>query len=178
MNQMNLYSYSENKDHPIILKLWRVFNLLLFGWCGNSLRQLLLRIFGAKIGSGCLICRGVVVYAPWNLEMGEMVCIGPHCEIYNKAKIIIGSGVVVSQDAYLCTASHDVASRKMALVTKAIKVQDNVWIAARASILPGVTIGEGVVVGACAVVAKDVPPWSVVVGNPASVVKSRVLADD
>ena len=178
MNRMNLYAYSEKKDHPILLKIWRVVNALAFGWCGNRVRLLLLKAFGAKISKGCLICRGVVVYAPWNLEIGEMVCIGPHVELYNKDKVQIGSGVVVSQGAYLCTASHDISSPVMALIMAPIVIEDNVWVAAKASILPGVTISEGVIVGACAVVAKEVPAWSVVVGNPARVVKKRILNED
>lgn len=178
MNKMNLYAYSEKKDHPILLKIWRVVNALAFGWCGNRVRLLLLKAFGAKIGKGCLICRCVVVYAPWNLEMGEMVCIGPHVELYNKDKIQMGSGVVISQDAYLCTASHDISSPVMALIKAPIVIGDNVWIAAKVSVLPGVNIGEGGVVGACAVVAKDIPSWTVVVGNPARAVKKRILREE
>jgi acetyltransferase-like isoleucine patch superfamily enzyme len=66
----------------------------------------------------------------------------------------------------------------MKLVTKPIRIEDNAWVAAKVTILPGVTIGEGAVVGACTVVAKDVPPWSVVVGNPARVVGKRELKND
>lgn len=175
MNKMKLNAYYEKKDCPILLKVWRLVNALTFGWCGNRCRQLLLRAFGAKIGGGCLICRGVTVYAPWKLEIGEMVCIGPHVELYNKDKIQIGSGVVISQDAYMCTASHDISSPVMALTKEPIIIADNVWVAAKASVLLGVNIGEGAVVGACAVVAKDIPPWSVVVGNPAKVVGIRKL---
>lgn len=175
MNKMNLYSYREKKDHPIALKIWRLLNALTFGWCGNRIRQFLLRAFGAKIGKGCLICRGVTVYAPWKLKIGEMVCVGPYVELYNKANINIGNGVVISQDSYLCTASHDISSPVMALTKEPIIIADNVWVAAKASVLLGVNIGEGAVVGACAVVAKDIPPWSVVVGNPAKVVGIRKL---
>ena len=178
MNKMKLYSYHEEKDHPMTLKIWRLLNVLTFGWSGNRARQILLRMFGAKIGKGCLICRGVTVYAPWKLKMGNMVCIGPHVELYNKADIIIGSGVVISQDSYLCTASHDISSPLMKLFTAKIEVGDNVWIAAKANILPGVKIGEGAVVGACSVVAKDVTPWSIVVGNPAREVKKRILSGE
>ena len=110
--------------------------------------------------------------------MGDMVCIGPNVELYNKDKIQIGSGVVISQDAYLCTASHDISSSVMALAKAPIVIEDNVWVAAKASVLPGVNIGEGSVVGACAVVAKNTPSWSVIVGNPARVVKKRILKEE
>ena len=105
--------------------------------------------------------------------MGDAVCFGPRVEIYDKDAVTIGNGVIVSQDAWLCTASHDITDPRMALTLKPISIGNDVWIAARASVLPGVTIGDGGVVGACAAVAKDVPPWSVAVGNPARVVGKR-----
>ena len=98
--------------------------------------------------------------------------------LYCKDEIHIGKQVIVSQDAYLCTASHDVSSPVMKLVTKPIRIENNAWVAAKVTILPGVTIGDGAVVGACAVVARDVPPWSVAVGNPARVVGKRELKND
>ena len=130
------------------------------------------------MGSFCAIYPTVRVYAPWKVFLEDYVCLGPHVNLYCKDVIHIGKQVIVSQDAYLCTASHDVSSPVMKLVTKPIRIEDNVWVAAKAAILPGVTIREGAVVGACAVVAKDVPPWSVAVGNPARVVGKRELKND
>ena len=170
--EINLGGYSEKKQHLIRLALWRAVEKIL--WVlPNALRILLLRLFGARIGKRCLICCGAKFYVPWNFECGDFVCVGPRVEIYCKDKVIIGSQVIISQDAYLCTASHDIASQTMELVTKPIKVGSNAWIAAKATVLPGVTVGEGVVIGACAVVAKDVRPLAIVVGNPASVVGER-----
>jgi putative colanic acid biosynthesis acetyltransferase WcaF len=63
----------------------------------------------------------------------------------------------------------------MELVSAPIRIGDGAWVAARAFVGPGVQVGEGAVVGACAVVTKDVPPWSVVAGNPARVIKPRVI---
>lgn len=177
MNKMNLYEYHENKTHVVKLMMWRLLNLVFFLWCGNRFRQLLLRMFGAQIGRGCLICRGVKVYAPWNLQMGEMVCIGPNVELYNKDCVTIGSGVIVSQDSYLCTASHDITTSTMALKTKPITIGDNVWIAAKVSVAPGVVFGEGAVAALSSVVVKNVEPWTVVGGNPAQVVKKRSLVE-
>ena len=73
------------------------------------------------------------------------------------------------------TGSHDVQASRFDLVTKPIKIMDNVWIATGAYLMPGVTIGEGAVVGAGAVVTKDVEPWTVVGGNPATLIKKREL---
>ena len=175
---VDLDKYSEIKEKRLLRVCWFTLNLLLFPLLSKDGRNRLLRVFGAKIGLRCRIYRSVKIYAPWHLRLGDFVCIGPHVEIYNKAEVKIGSQVVVSQDAYMCTASHNISSPEMALTKAPIMVEDNVWVAAKANILPGVTISEGAVVGACAVVAKDVPPWSVVVGNPARVVKKRVLVGE
>ena len=174
--EMNLGGYSEKKPHFIQLVLWRAIEKILW-LLPNALRISLLRLFGAKIGKRCLICRGAKFYAPWNFECGDFVCVGPRAEIYCKDKVIIGSQVIISQDAYLCTASHDITSQTMELVAKPIKIGNNAWIAAKATVLPGVAIGDGVVIGACSVVAKDVPEWTVAVGNPAKIVKQRKIEE-
>ena len=172
--EMNIGEYNEHKPNFIRLALWRVAEKTLWLF-PSAFRIGLLRVFGAKVGRRCLICRGAKFYAPWNFECGDFVCVGPRAEIYCKGKVSIGSQVIVSQDSYICTASHDISSPMMNLLTKPIKIGSNVWIAAKATLLPGVEVGEGAVVGACAVVAKNVPAWSVVVGNPARVVKQRKL---
>lgn len=172
--EINLGEYSERKPHFVRLVLWRAAEKMLWVF-PNMFRIMMLRLFGAKIGKRCLICRGAKFYAPWNFECGDFVCVGPRAEIYCKDKVIVGSQVIISQDAYLCTASHDITSRTMGLITKPIKIGSNTWIAAKATILPGVTVGDGGVIGACAVVAKDVQPLVIVVGNPASVVGERKI---
>lgn len=175
MNRMKFEQYSEPKSHRFKRLVWFFCNLLVFPLLGAELRAAFLRLFGAKTGIHVLVYRSVKIYAPWNLETGDNVCFGPRVDVFSKDKIVIGSGVVVSQDSYLCTASHDITSCTMDSITSPIVIGDNCWIAARAMVLPGVTIGEGAVVGACAVVAKDVQPWTVSVGNPARVVGKREL---
>lgn len=141
----------------------------------NKMRTLWLRIFGAKMGRCCHVYPSVRIYAPWNLTLGEWTCIGPRVEIYDKGPIRIGSETVISQDAYLCTASHDISDPHMSLVTKPIIIGDHVWVAAKATVLPCVKIGDGAVIGACSVVTKDVLPWKVAAGNPAVERKTRCL---
>jgi putative colanic acid biosynthesis acetyltransferase WcaF len=85
---------------------------------------------------------------------------------------------VVSQDVYFCGGTHDYTRPHYPLQRLAIRVEDDVWIGAGAFICPGARIGQGAVVGARAVVAKDVPPWKVVAGNPARVIKYRLLTSD
>ena len=88
---------------------------------------------------------------------------------------MIGKNVCIGEDVRLITGSHDVTSPHFNLVTRPITINDNVWIATGAIVLPGVTIGEGAVVGAGSVVTKDVEPWTVVGGNPAKFIKKREL---
>jgi putative colanic acid biosynthesis acetyltransferase WcaF len=109
--------------------------------------------------------------------MGEFSVIGHSVEIYNLAPVRIGSNSVVSQRAYLCTATHDHTKRDFPLCSRPITIGASAWVAAAAFVGPGINVGEGAVVGACSVVTKDVPPWTVCAGNPCRVVKARRLDD-
>lgn len=160
---------------------WNVFSALFFrplaGPVFRYWRSFLLRLWGAKVGRRCAVSASAKIWAPWNLELGDYVAVGARAEIYNVAKIAIGSNVTISQDAYLCTASHDISKLKKPLFFSPISVGDSAWVAAKAIVLPGVTIAEGSVVAAGAVVTKDVEPWTVVGGNPAKVIKKRVIKE-
>ena len=145
---------------------------LFYGW-----RNMLLKLFGAKIGKYCKIRSSIKVWAPWNLELGDYVAIGQKAELYSVDKIIIGTKVAISQGAYICTASHDITTHSNPLITAPIKIESYSWIAADAFVGMGVTIGEGAVVGARAAVFKDVEPWTIVGGNPAKFIKKRVIKD-
>jgi putative colanic acid biosynthesis acetyltransferase WcaF len=84
----------------------------------------------------------------------------------------------VSQQAYICNGTHDLADSILPLLVGNIVIGRDVFIGARAFVMPGITIGEGAAVGACAVVTKDVEPWTVVAGNPARVIKKRVIREE
>ncbi len=145
-----------------------------FHTCSNW-RSTLLRLFGAKIGKQCSIRRTSRVYYPWLLEMGDLGCLGDDVVVYNLGLVRLGARSSLSQEAYICAGTHDYSSLAMPLVTAPITVGSDAWICARAFIGPGVTVGDGAVVGACAVAMRDVPPWTVAAGNPARVIKPRVL---
>lgn len=140
------------------------------GW-----RSFLLRCFGAKVGKRCIIRRSVKVYYPWNVEIGDMAIIGDQAEIYSLAKITIGQRAMVSQYTYLCAGTHDHTLLDLPMQAFPITIGRESWICAKAFVGPGVTIGEGAVVAACAVALKDVDPWNIVGGNPAKFVKMREL---
>jgi len=141
----------------------------------SFLRILLLRLFGARIGSRSLVCGGVRVWEPWSLTMGRFSVLGDNVDVYNLAPISIGSNVVVSQRAFLCSASHDYKNTAFPLFAKPIIIHDNAWIAAQSYVGPGVTIGNGAVIGACSVVTRDMPDWMICAGNPCRPIKPRVL---
>lgn len=145
-----------------IFKKWRIF---------------VLKCFGAKIGHGCAVNSSTKIWAPWHLETGQYTAIGSEARIYNPGKIKLGSKCVISQGAYLCTASHDVTNPLNPLITAPIVIEDQAWVAAEAFVGMGVTIGQGAVVGARAAVFKDVEPWTIVGGNPARPIKKRVLSN-
>jgi putative colanic acid biosynthesis acetyltransferase WcaF len=140
------------------------------GW-----RRFLLRLFGARIGPGAHVYSSATVWAPWNLEMEEGSCLGPGVNCYCMAKIHLGAHATVSQFTHLCAAGHDIADQSFALVTQPIRIGANAWVATDAFIGPGVTVGEGAVVGARSAVFRDVKPWTVVGGNPARFLKKRIL---
>lgn len=137
------------------------------------LRVSLLRMMGAKIGTGCTIEPHVDVLIPWELEIGDHVAIGHHAHIQNFTKVTIGSMSVISQYAYLGTGTHDYTHPHFNLVFHPITIEPESWVAASAFIGPGVTLGRGCVIGAASVVMKDMPSWSVCAGNPCRVIKTR-----
>jgi putative colanic acid biosynthesis acetyltransferase WcaF len=115
------------------------------------------------------------IWAPWNLEMGARSALGDDVECYNVDKVTLGEDAVASQQAFLCTASHDISDPGKRLITAPIQLRPLSWVCARAFIHPGVTLHEGAVAGAGSVVTKDVAAWTVVAGNPATFVKRRFL---
>jgi len=139
----------------------------------HAWRRMLLRLFGARLGRGAVVHASARVWAPWNLEMGEFSSLAPFVDCYSVAPIRLGRCVSVSQYSFLCTATHDIESADMRLVTAPINLGDHVWIAADVFVAPGVRFGEGAVAGARAAVFKDVPDWTVVTGNPAKPLRLR-----
>lgn len=158
--------------------LWACFQLPFWSATPRGLTGLriaLLRLFGARIGEGCRVNCGVRVWEPWNLIMGDYAVLGDSVEVYNLARIDIGSNSVISQKAYLCSATHDYNDTSFPLYSKPITIGSSVWVASGAFVGPGVTLGDGTVIGASSVVTKDMPAWTVCAGNPCRPIKPREL---
>ena len=152
--------------------LFRPSPAMFFAW-----RRVLLRIFGATIGANAHPYPRCRIWAPWNLVMGPDSCLADEVECYCVDKITLGESAIVSQQSMLCTATHDYNSSEFELITRPIFLGPHAWVGARAFIGPGVSLGEGAVVGAASAAFKDVPPWTVVGGNPAQKLKDRHIGE-
>jgi len=144
----------------------------------NGFRRWLLRRYGATVGLHVHIYPSVKIQYPWQLEIGDYSAVGDGVRLYNLGPLIIGKRATISQMAHLCGGSHDYQSPEMKLLRLPITIEDDSWICADAFIGPGVRIGIGSVVGARAVVTKDVASWSIVAGNPAREIGKRELTEN
>lgn len=154
----------------MVQPLFRFSPRICFGW-----RRWLLRCFGASIAAGTHIYPSVRVTIPWNLYTGADAAIGEDVLVYNLGPVRVGARATISHRAHLCAGTHDYADPALPLLRLPISIGDQAWVCAGAFVGPGVTVGEGAVVGAAAVAMRDVAPWMVVAGNPASQVKPRTL---
>jgi putative colanic acid biosynthesis acetyltransferase WcaF len=148
--------------------LYRISPRPFHGW-----RSFLLRLFGAKLGPDCHFYPGSRVWAPWNLVCADHVAAGNGVEIYNPATLHLDSHVILSQQAYICGATHDYNDPGFPLIAYPMRLGAYAWICARASVAPGIHVGEGAVLGLGSVATRDLDPWSVNVGVPAVKVKER-----
>jgi putative colanic acid biosynthesis acetyltransferase WcaF len=144
---------------PVVRLLWMLVSrcLTMQWWCPNQLRVLVLRAFGARIGTGTRIKFDVKIDWPWKLEIGNDTWIGESVWIINAEPVVIGSNTCISQAVVLCSGGHDISSPTFEFDNAPIVIGDSVWIAARATILRGVRVGDGATVGATALVTRDVP---------------------
>ncbi len=142
-----------------------------------GLRRALLRLFGARVGRGAHVYPSTVITLPWNLTLGEQASLGEGVLVYDLGPVSVGDRATVSLRAHLCAGTHDPRRADMPLVKAPIVVGDDAWIGADAFVGPGVSVGAGAVVGARAVAVKDVPPWTIVAGNPARPLGPRVLEE-
>lgn len=176
--QSGRYASPWKLNEVISIRLWHIV------WClwyrlspkmCNKWRLLLLRLFGAKISGRPFVYPSSRIYAPFLLTLDDHACLGPYSEVYNLGPVHLEARSTLSQQAYICNGTHDLEDPDQPLLVGETKIGKEAFIGARGFIMPGVSLGEGAVVGACAVVTKDVEPWTVVVGNPARVIKKREI---
>lgn len=158
--------------------LWLVVQSTIFRASPRPLhgfRAWLLKLFGADIASPgqVVIFPTAKVMFPWKLSLAPRSMVGPCVNLYNLAPIRLEYGANLSQGCHLCSGTHDIMRWSMPLVAQPIVVGRNVWLGADVFVGPGVTIGELSVVGARAVVVKDLPPRMICVGQPCKPIKPR-----
>mgnify|MGYP001046639594 CR=1 FL=1 len=151
-------------------KLLRAFNLTEAGLERQAILQSLL----GTLGQNSIIEPPFYCVYGQNIHLGEYVYLNFSCTILDCNEVRIGNHVMVGPGVQIYTAAHHLQAEPRNQgweVAKAITIADNVWIGGSAILLPGVNIGQNAVVGAGAVVTRDVPANTVVVGNPARVVR-------
>ncbi|MBM3283739.1 acyltransferase, partial [Candidatus Gottesmanbacteria bacterium] len=139
------------------------FELMLLRWVGcvpfHTIRLFFYRLAGVEIGANSRIHMWCNFFNPVNITIGEDTIIGDHAFLDGRAKLTIGNHVDIASAVLIYNSQHDINSEDFRAEEKEVVVQDYVFIGPRAIILPGVTIGEGAVVAAGAVVTKDVVPF-------------------
>jgi putative colanic acid biosynthesis acetyltransferase WcaF len=168
-----------HRGRPAIVEaLWIVVQALLVASFlpGSAHRRFLLRLFGAQIGRRVTIKPGVRVKFPWRLAIADDVWIGEDVWIDNLASVQIGTNVCVSQGAYLCTGSHNWSAATFDLITRPIRIESGSWIAAKAIVGPGVTVGSGAILTLGSMASSDLEPWTICGGTPARLIRPRKLS--
>ena len=158
--------------------VWEYAWLLLCQWTPKPLnrwRLFILRLFGATLHGKPFVHQRARITLPWNLIMHDHACLGDRAHAYSLDKIEIHEGATVAQEAYLCTGTHDFGHPALPLRTAPIIVSARAFIGARAFVLPGVTIGEGAVIGACSVVPHSTGPRVIMAGNPARTLRKSTI---
>jgi maltose O-acetyltransferase len=151
----------------------RMVNWLL-AFPGHMFRiWVLRRLADAQVGNDVTIERGVRVTTRGKLSVGDRSIINRDTVLDSRAALIIGAHVNISPGVSLITGDHDPDSAEFAGRHRPIYIGDRAWVATGAMILPGTNLGQGVVVSAGSVVRGTVPPWKILAGNPAVIIRDR-----
>ncbi len=157
--------------------LWYFTNVIWFNsaFPVSFIKVFLLRLYGAKIGSGVVIKPRVSIKYPWKLAVGNNVWIGEQVWIDNLAQVTIGDNVCISQGAMLLCGNHDYKKQTFDLVLGEIVLEEGVWIGAKAIVCPGVTCHTHSVLAVNSVATSNLESYKIYQGNPASPVRDRII---
>jgi len=173
LTMIEIFGKGINRIKNIFLE-FEVFLLHLVGCVPcHHFRRFFYRLAGIKIGKGSTIHTKARFYDPRNISIGVDSIIGEGVVLDGRDKLLIGSHVDIATDVMIYNSQHDVNQEYFAATNAPVKIEDYVFIGPRVIILAGVTIGRGAIIGAGAVVTKDVPPYAIVGGVPAKIIGER-----
>ncbi len=143
-------------------------------WCNHYLREKLrksLASCGEQVGFQMPIC----IEGAANVKIGNRVSMAAFVHIWGQGGVEIGDDTLIASHVAITSLTHDTTATLFAksLISKPVIIGRNVWIGSHATILPGIRVGDGAIIGAGAVVTNDVPENTIVVGVPAKVIKNR-----
>lgn len=140
----------------------------------DEIRALFSELIGRKVDERFLLIPPFYTAGGDEIRIGRNVFVNQNCTFYDLGGLDIGDDVMIGPNVSLITAGHPLepSQRRSTTIGKPIVIGRNVWIAAGATVIGGVTVGENAVVAAGSVVTRDVPPDSLVGGNPARVIRS------
>lgn len=176
--QKDAYTSPWPKKEAILIRIWELVWTIFVRWMPKFCYPwylVLLKIFGCQIKGRPFIAPSCRIYAPWLLSIDDKACLGLRSEVYNLGPISIGKKATIAQYTYLCNGTHDFADSRLPLVVGNMNIEEDVFIGAKAIILPGLTIRKGTVIGAGSVVTKDTEAMGVYGGNPARYLKKREI---
>lgn len=157
------------------------FELMVLGWVGHvpshSVRKFFYRLSGMKIDKGSNIHMWARFFEPSGITIGVDTIVGNNVFLDGRSPITIGNHVDIASEVMVYSSQHDVDDPEFKAVYKPVTIGDYVFIGPRTIVLPGVNIGDGAIVAAGAVVSKDVLPFTVVGGVPATKIRDRKLKD-
>lgn len=151
-----------------------LYNTIFGRWPSRRIRHWLSHRLIGIAGKGSFFGIRTTFMAPWNIKLGKRVIINPDCHLDGRGgELNIGEDVDIGPWTHIWTLQHDPNDPNHGTKEGAVTIGDHVWIASRATILPGVTIGRGAVVACGSVVTKNVPELAIVAGIPAKVIGER-----
>ena len=160
-----------------ILEL-KIFLIYLFSYIpSHTFRKLIYRLGGIKIGLGSTLHMGIKFYETKNIIIGQDTIIGENSVLDGRDELRIGNHVAIASEVMIYNSQHDQNDENFNAINKPVIIDDYVFIGPRAIILPGVKIGRGAIVGAGAVVTKDVLENTIVGGIPAHEIGQRNLKE-
>lgn len=168
------YKPGKNK---LVLALWYFTNQLFFrsSFPLYGIKRALLRLYGAKIGTGVIIKPHVSIKYPWKLSVGNHVWIGELVWIDNLAQVRIENNACISQGAMLLCGNHNYKKTGFDLIINDITIEEGAWVGAKATVCPGVRLGTHSLLTVGSVAISNLEPYSIYQGNPAIKVRERII---